>query len=90
MTCLECNGDGFIAVLNCSYPASACCGGCYVDEKCDICYGYGEIVVFSDDEYGTRLENILNQANKNAEKHEALIKNIERALFDHLVYTKLL
>ena len=89
MKCLECNGDGYIATLNCGYPASACCGGCYADEKCDLCYGYGEITADANDDYGKRLETILQQANVNEDKHEALIENIERELFDHLTYMRL-
>lgn len=90
MTCLECNGEGYVDQFKeCGYPASMCCGACSSTERCSVCYGYGEVTADTNDDYGKRLEDILQQANLNADKHEALIENIEKELFDHLTYMRL-
>lgn len=39
--CQECNGYGFTEELNCTAPASMCCGSCHVKVKCDQCDGLG-------------------------------------------------
>lgn len=39
--CADCDGDGFVDVINCNKVASECCGGCTVTEKCEECEGSG-------------------------------------------------
>lgn len=47
--CIECDGDGSYEVgPQCDKPASMCCGGCYVTERCEYCSGSGRVT--------TRLE----------------------------------
>ena len=47
--CFECDGTGEIdgTLPECSKPASACCGGCYVSYTCNLCDGTGNL--YADD-----------------------------------------
>ena len=49
--CPECGGDGKYEVgPQCSRPASECCGGCYVTERCEQCSGSGRVTTTLDAE----------------------------------------
>lgn len=42
--CDECNGNGYWEKFaGCNASQSDCCGGCYVDVKCEPCDGEGRI-----------------------------------------------
>lgn len=51
--CSNCSGEGFEEVIECSFPASMCCGGCVKDYKCEECDGVGYVYIDEDelDEY---------------------------------------
>jgi hypothetical protein len=39
--CKECGGQGYFEHVECSMPASECCGGCTVTQGCEECKGTG-------------------------------------------------
>lgn len=80
ITCLHCEGEGYIDHLKCSYPSWMCCGGCYETEKCEICFGYGALEIDVLDEEQNRLYSIFLDAHRHKESHLALIDNLEEAL----------
>lgn len=53
--CLECFGRGYTeSMVECGKSASECCGGCFIDEKCDYCNGEGELL---DDSWEWKVYN---------------------------------
>jgi len=89
MICLDCQGEGRVEYLkDCGRSASDCCGGCFQTEKCETCYGYGDVTADLGDEIGQRYEDIIKSASVNYAAHEKLIQSLENELFEHIKYER--
>lgn len=43
--CETCQGEGYEEIVECSMPASMCCGGCVKTYSCEDCNGNGTIEI---------------------------------------------
>lgn len=47
--CDECDGEGFVEVMDCHDQSNECCGGCFKSVECDECNGSGTVEKQIDD-----------------------------------------